>query len=398
MGTTPTSGASFTGSSAFSAQLANVVTRAVSMASAPLNQLQSQQTTVTNQQKELEALLTDFQSLQTALDSIDSASGLGSFAATVDNESVATASISSGVMAGTYAINVTSIGARTSTISADGLTTVTDPSAGNIDASSSYTLTVNGQAYAITDSTGSLNGLAQAINASGANVQATVINVGSSSSPDYRLSVQSLNYAPDSVQLDDGTNSLLNTLTTGSYVSYQVNGQPSTPINSNSRSVTLSPGLSVNILQTGTATIDVAQDTGAIADKLTSLVNAYNATVDELAKNRGQNGGALSGQSVIFELQSALRNIVGYGAPSGTITSLAQLGVSFNQSGHLQFDQSAFDEAAPSDVLAFFGSESSGGFLQAASNVLNSVTDPINGLLPEADQAATQRLSTLASQ
>src|SRR5581483_6560272 len=117
--------------------------------------------------------------------------------------------------------------------SADGLTTVSDPSVSNIDSATSYTLTVNGQNYSISNPSGTLNGLAQAINSSSANLQASIINIGSSSSPDYRLSVQSLNYAPDSIQLNDGTNNLLNTLSTGTNVTYQVNGQPNTPISSN---------------------------------------------------------------------------------------------------------------------------------------------------------------------
>ncbi len=398
MGTTATTPANFTGGSAFSAQLQQVITTAVSAASGPLQQLTTEQSTLTNQQTEIGTLSTDFQSLQTALDSVNSAGGTNAYSATVSNSPVATASISSGAMAGTYSLNVVSTGSSTNTISMNGLTTVTDPSEGNIDSSSTYTLTVNGTNYQLTDSGGSLNDLAQAINGSGASVQATVVNVGSGSSPDYRLSVQSLDYAPDSIQLSDGTNNLLNTLTTGSYVQYQVNGQPSTPIDSDSRTVTVSPGLSVTLLQNGATNITVAQSVSGIGNAINSFVNAYNSLTDELNKNRGQSGGALTGQSIVYQLQNALQSLAAYTATSGNVASLANLGIAFNDSGHLQFDQSAFDQAAPADVVNFFGTESGNGFLQAASNIMTGVTDATTGILPGATQSITNEISDLGNQ
>jgi flagellar hook-associated protein 2 len=398
MGITPTNPASFTGSSSFSAQLQQVITNAVAAATAPITQLQNQQTTLTNQQSELETLMSKFQSLQSALDSLNAATGSGAYSATSGNSSIATASVGSGVMAGTYTVTVGSLGSQTNTMSMNGLTTVTDPASGNIDASSTYTLTVNGQAYSISDPSGTLNGLANAINASGANVSATVVNVGSSSAPDYRLAIQSNEYAPDSIQLTDSSNTqLLATLNTGSYVTYQVNGQPSTPINATTRTVAISPGLSVTFTGTGTTSITVAQNTSALAAALNSFVNAYNSTAQELIKNRGQNGGALSGNSIVYELQNALQNIVAYIAPSGNVNALASIGLSFDENGNLQFDQTTFDQAAPNDVLSFFGSESGGGFLQNAENVMTSITDPTTGLLPQATQSITSEISDIAN-
>jgi flagellar hook-associated protein 2 len=229
------------------------------------------------------------------------------------------------------------------------------------------------------------------------------VNVGSSSSPDYRLSVQSLNYAPDTIQLTDASNNpLLETVgNPGSYYTYQVNGQPSTPINSSSSTITLSTGLSVNLLAKGTANITVSQSTAGISSALGAFATAYNSVVDELNKNRGQNGGALSGQSTVFELQSALQNIAQYTGQSGTVSSLADLGLTFDQDGHLQFDSSVFNtavNASSANVTNFLGSESTGGFLQAASNILTSITAPNTGMLPSATQNITQELSAIGTQ
>ena len=398
MGITPTNPASFTGSSSFSAQLQQVITNAVAAATAPITQLQNQQTTLTNQQSELQTLTSKFQSLQSAIDALNAATGTGAYSATSSDSSIATASVGSGVMAGTYTVTVGSLGSQTNTMSMNGLTTVTDPASGNIDASTTYTLTVNSQTYTISDPSGTLNGLANAINASGANVSATVVNVGSSSAPDYRLAIQSNEYAPDSIQLTDSSNTqLLTTLNSGSYVTYQVNGQPSTPINATTRTVAISPGLSVTFTGTGTTSITVAQNTSALAAALNSFVNAYNSAAQELVKNRGQNGGALTGNSIVYELQDALQNIVAYIAPSGNVNALASIGLSFDENGNLQFDQTAFDQASPNDVLSFFGSETGGGFLQNAENVMTSITDPTTGLLPQATQSITSEISDIAT-
>ncbi len=305
-------------------------------------------------------------------------------------------------MAGTYSLNISSIGSQTNAISGDSLTKVADPTTSNIDSATSFTLSVNGTNYTISDSAGTLSGLAQAINSSSASVQATVVNVGNSSSPDYRLSLQSLNYAPDAIQLSDTNNSsLLNTVSTGSNVTYQVNGQPSTPISSNTRSATLSTGLTVQFLKAGTATVTVAQSASGIESALSSFANAYNSITAELNKNRGQSGGALTGDSIVYQLQNTLNSLASFSSSSGgSYQSLSAIGLSFDQSGNLNFDSSAFNAAAasnPNSVVNFIGTATSGGFLQSATNLLTSVTDPISGLLTQATGSITSQLTSVGS-
>jgi len=402
MATSSIGSSTFNGTSTYASQLQQTINRAVSIAALPLSQLQSTQSTLSNQQTELQTVSGTFNSLQTALNTLNSSTGAGAFTASISDSSIASASVSSGIMAGNYTLNVLNIGSQTNTISADGLTTVTDPSSGNIDSSSSYTLTLNGQTYSISNPSNTLAGLAQAINLSGANVQASVINVGSPSSPDYRLSIQSLSYAADTIQLtDSNNNTLLNTLSTGSNVTYQVNGQPSTPISSDTRNITISPGLNVKIQQTGSVQITVAQTPSNLANALSSFANAYNTITAELNKNRGQNGGALTGDSIIFQLQSQLQSLASYTGSSGSIQSLADLGLTFDQAGNLHFDNTVFNSAfaaAPNDVLNFIGTSTSGGFLQTANDTLKSITDPTTGTLTSATNNVTSRLSSIANQ
>lgn len=397
MSTSSTS--TFTGTSTYASDLQSVITRAVGIASLPITQLQNMQNTLAGQQSELQTVGNDFANLQSALSAVNTAAGSGSLATTVDNSSVANATVGSGALAGTYAVTVVSLGAMTNTISDSALPTVADPSSGNISTSSSFTMTVNGTNYTLSPSANNLNSLVAAINASGAPVQATIVNVGGSTSPNYQLSVQGTQYAPTSIQLDDGSGPLLDNLTSGSYVQYQVNGQPSTPATSTSRSLSISTGLTVKALAVGSVNVTVGQNTNGIATALSSFATSYNAAVDALNNNRGQNGGALAGQSVVQQLGNVLHNLTNYTNSSGSINALTDIGLSFDQNGHLQFDATGFGSAASnsiSNVMAFLGSTSGKtGFLNSASQALSQATDPLTGLVTTATNALGTSITNL---
>ena len=155
---------------------------------------------------------------------------------------------------------------------------------------------------------------------------------------------------------------------------YQVDGQPSTPITSDSSTVTIAPGVTVDLLSPGETTVLVSSDPTAPANALSSLVAAYNAAASELNQNHGSSGGALTGNSILISLEQTLHQVAGYTGGSGAVQSLADLGLTFDQTGQLSFNQSQFasvEAANPGDVASFLGSVSGGGFLGAASSVLN---------------------------
>ncbi len=382
MGTTP---ATFNGSSSYASDLQQTITHAVAVASIPLNQLNSNVTALQSQSTELGYLQNGFNLIQTALQGLTTASAGGSLSATVGDNTIATANLntSAAVTAGTYTLNVISIGSPTTSVSNASLPAVSDPSASSISTSGSYTLSVNGSNFTITPTTNSLNALAQAINSSGAGVSATVLNLGSPSAPDYHLSLQSTALGNVPIQLNDGSQDLLSTLSTGTPAQYQVNGQPATPISSDSSTVTLAPGLTVNLLGTGQTTVTVADDPTTTASSISSFVSAYNQTVDELATNRGQANGPLTGQSIVFSLQQALRDLTNYSGGSGSVTSFADLGLTFDGTGHLAFNQSQFASVAaadPGDLAAFLGPGTGSGFLASAANTISGLNDSTNGL------------------
>ena len=128
----------------------------------------------------------------------------------------------------------------------------------------------------------------------------------------------------------------------------------------------------------------MAADLKSVSASLASFVNAYNSAVSELQKNRGQNGGALTGDSVVLSMQQALRDIVNFTGSTGSITSLTQLGVKFTQQGTLTLDSTALDNLSQTqitDALSFLGDPNASGLLQFASNTLNNIVDPTEGLI-----------------
>ena len=192
------------------------------------------------------------------------------------------------------------------------------------------------------------------------------------------------------LQLNDGTNNLLTSLTTGTDGSYTVNGQPPGGITTDSSTVTIAPGLNVSLEAVGTTNVTVTSSLSTISTELSSFVTAYNAAFTELQKNVGTNGGTLVGDSAVFSMQQALQQMITYTGSGGSITSLAQLGVEFTQQGTLTFDQTAITGLSQSqinDALTFLGDPNSGGFLQAANNTLNAITDPTTGVVATETQA-----------
>jgi flagellar hook-associated protein 2 len=370
---------STTGSSTFASDLQASVNRALEIASLPMQELENDQSNISGQVSELNTLGGLFNSLQTSLQAVGPGTGGSSVQAAVSDQSVLSASVTGSPLPGTYTVQVLNAGSSSSAIS-NSATPVTDPTSEDISSSSSFTLTVGTSTYTVTAS--DLNDLAAGINSSGAPVHAVVVNLGSPASPNYQLSLQATGLGGVALQLNDGTNNLLTSLNTGTDASYTVDGQPPLGISTDSSTVTIAPGLSVDLAAVGTSTVTVSSSLSSVSSELSSFVTAYNAAFGELEKNFGQNGGALVGDSTVLDMQQALNQMISYSGTGGSITSLAQLGVEFTQQGTLTFNSSAIAGLSSSqinDALTFLGGTTTGGFLEYANNTLNGITDPVAG-------------------
>lgn len=378
----------FTGVSSYASDLQRVIDKTVQVASLPLQLMENQLQGMDNQSSELSTLDTKFAALQTAIQQLDSSMGVSSYSATSSNSSLVGASVSAGAEEGTYTIDVSNPGSSSTSISDSSLPAVADPNSTSISTSSSFTLTVNGATTTINPASNTLSSLAQAINAAAAGVQASIINTGGSS-PQYQLVLRSTNLSPDTIQLNDGSRDLMNTLTTGGPATYDVNGMGDS-IESNSRTVTLAPGLTINLLQATPSgqpvTVTVSRDATAASTALSNFVAAYNAVQTELKTQVGLNGGPLQGQSIVYQLYNSLSQIAVYSGSSGAVRTLADMGVTLGDDGQLTFDSSQFSSDSVDALQNFLGSASTGGFLQAASNALTGVEDTATGSLKMALQ------------
>ena len=378
----------FTGVSSYASDLQQVITRAVNIAALPLQLMQNQLQKMSDQSTELSALDTKFSALQTAIQQLDSSLGVSSYSATSSDSSLVSASVSAGAAEGTYTIDVSDPGSSSTSISDSSLPAVSDPNSTSISTSSSFTLTVNGTTTTINPDSNTLSSLAQAINAASAGVQASVINTGGST-PQYQLVLRSTELGPDTIQLNDGSQDLLDTLTTGGLATYDVNGLGAS-IQSNSRTVTLAPGLTINLLQATPSgqpvTVTVSRDASSASTAVSNFVTAYNAVHTELESQVGQSGGALQGQNIVYQLFNSLSQVALYSGSSGAVRTLADMGVTLDDTGQLTFDSSQFNSDSVDALQNFLGGASTGGFLQAATNALNGVEDATSGSLKMAIQ------------
>lgn len=391
--------ASFNGTSQYASDLQQAINQAVTVASIPLTELEDNVTTLQGQSTEVTTLQNDFSAIQTAVESIATSSGNGALSATVSDQTVASASVdsSAALAGGTYTLNVISDGSPELVISNSNLPTVSDPTASSISSSSSYTLTVGNSTYQVSPSANTLDALAEAINSAGAGVNATVVNVGSAAAPSYQLALQGTALGSETIQLNDGSQNLLSELSAGSEAQYQVDGEPSTPISSDSSTVTIAPGVTADLLGTGLTTITVAPDASAAANALSSFATAYNSALAELNNNHGTSGGALTGQEIVTQLSQSLQSLIGYTGGSGNVQSLADVGLTFNSSGQLEFDQSTFENVASTDaagVEAFLGSPTTGGFLENATNVLNGLQDTNTGIFTTTTNSLSNQITS----
>jgi flagellar hook-associated protein 2 len=379
----------FTGVSKFASSLQQVLTRAEGIASLPLNILEAGLTTLQNQQSSASSLNSTFSSLQQSVASLQTAVSSTLLNSSVSDGGIVSASVGAGVLAGTYSIEVDNLGSNSTALSNAGSTAVTDPTKQGVSSASSFNLSVGATTTTITPASSSLQDLVSAIDtqASG-QVQATIVNVGSTSSPDYRLSLQAVKLGSDTIDLQDNLgNDLISSSTAGALARYKVNGD-STPISSTSRSVTLAPGLTATLIgqsASGQAsTITVADDATGLANAFSSFAGAYNNAATALTQQQGQSGGALAGDSLIQSLAGVLGQLGNYnnGSPSA---ALSNYGITLDQTGQLSVDTTAFAAAASANfpaLLSALGTSTTGGFLQTATNLLTGVEDPNTGLIP----------------
>ncbi|HXK03598.1 MAG TPA: flagellar filament capping protein FliD [Verrucomicrobiae bacterium] len=400
MGTTSSATSSssstiFNGTSRFSQDFQNVISRATAIASLPITQLTNDQNTLSSQSDAMKSLGDVFNQLQTAIQGIQDALGGSSYQADVSDPTKLGVSVGDGAVEGNYSVQVLDPGAQA--------TSITTSSWVNDTATHNYQLSLNGQTYAIKAADNSAASVAAAINNQyGDQVHAAVVNVGTASIPDFRISLEATTLGDSKPDILDGSTILQTQQITGSQANYIVDGQGA-GVYSSSDTVQIANGLTVTLKAASAGTpvnITVTRSTSALSDALTAFTTAYNNAVDAVDQQHGQSTSALAGNPVVNDLSQVLSQLATYSS-SGGVNGLASLGLDLDKTGHLTFNSfnlMATDITNPSAVVQFLGDSSSGGFLKSATDLLNRVTDSTTGLIPSAETDIQSQITNIGNE
>lgn len=338
---------------------------------------------------------------QTALSALSNISQFQSLSAATSDSSVATASTAATAVAGTYTLDVTklaqaqklvaagqtsqtaAIGAGTSTTLTFDFGTITgtlDPATGKYSAVPATTFLSNGsgtKTVTIDATNNSLQGMRDAINSAKIGVTATIVNDGGASP--YRLALSSDNIGKtNSIKIsvagdatvsgllayDPAATQNLSETATAQNAEFKVNG---IAVSKASNTVTdVIQGVTLNLLKTTTtpASITVASNTSTVTASVTAFVKAYNDLNNTLKSVSAYNpatktGAALQGDATVRNLQTQVRAVMNTAVSNagGSLTTLSQVGVTFQSDGTLALDTAKLNTAITnnfSDIAALF--------------------------------------------
>ncbi len=349
-------------------------------------------TRLTRETQKTEALLSAYGKLRSAVTELrlpmrqlSAPDNLKAFSASSSNEDIAVSVDSTKANRGTYNVDVSSLAQAQALASNEVFADRDATSVGQ----GTLTLSVGDKTTDITidSNNDTLQGLANAINESDSGVSAGVIDTGSgfqlvlSADETGTANAVSISVSGDNVGtttdnqglsrfafntgMDAGAG-LTETIAAADAV-MKINGVAVTRSTNNFEKVI--DGLTFDIQATGTSTIKVEQDLGAVADRVQGFVDKFNAlqsTIDSLAGFNAEAGvgSLLTGDSTVRGIQNQLRQIltrVVPGLENSSVRSLADVGITTNfETGGLEFDRIKFEEqlkAYPDDVTALFAEQ-----------------------------------------
>lgn len=382
----------FNGTSRFSNDFVQVIDRAVRIATLPMTQMQQQRVRASDEAAALKIVEAKVLALQASLVGVGGTLDTKSWQTASSDTKIARASSSDGVAAGSYTLQVNKLGASStavSTVDPDPAKRIADPTQGAFvtPGSTELTLTLKnwdtGETQVLTPaaiSGGTLQDVVDAINHDfGADVKAAIVNLGSTSAPNYQLSVQSTKLGKIAIQVNDGTRDLMNVdlddnadASLGELVEYKINGAL---VQSDSRTITIAPNLTADLLEAQPGkdvTISVERSTSNFKNSFTNFIASFNSVMTELDN---QASGTLRGNSILSTIRQQLRAAMNAPLSDG-LGAMANIGVEFTREGKLSLNSSLFESATAGKLESLknaIGSATTSGFLKVATDALNTV-------------------------
>jgi flagellar hook-associated protein 2 len=330
----------------------------------PIAVLQTQKVRFQAQDGILNSLVSALGELKSAAQGLSLSNDFNKKSAATSDASVLTSSADATALEGTYQIVVDKLAKAQSVRSG------TFASATAAIGTGTLSITVDGKSTPITidADNDTLDGLKTAINSSGAPVTASIVNIGTSGSPDYRLIVQSKksgteNAATISGNLAGGSDPFPaggEMVQAAANAKFSVNGLSLTR-GSNTISDAL-PGVTFALLKEGdgdgviessdaTANVTVSVDTTSLKAAMQKLVTAYNAankivnaqfTLDPDTRRQG----ALAGDATLRGVMARLRQEISRSGGIGVgVRYLSDVGISFQKDGSLTLNESKLASA-----------------------------------------------------
>ena len=399
-------------------------------------------TPIETQQASYEAELSAWGTIQSRLESLDTAAAALADAdtyagmTTTASGSGVSATATSEVSAGSYSVAVTQLAQAQSLATTgqasrdeaigDGTASTLTLSLGTLASDGSYAADAERSASIVIDeSNNTLEGIRDAINEAGLGVTASIVNDGSDTP--YRLvmtsdetgneAVMSLSTSGEVAELDsllshdpasyDPTGSGMEEVVAARNAEFSVNG-----IGMQATSNVIDDavdGLTLTLSETNTtaSVVTVKENAESVSKAMETFVNAYNDlqdTIDNYTAFNADEGtaGELLGDSTLRTIESRLTSALNF-TSEGDFYALSSLGVSRTNDGKLEFD-SAVIEAADSEQLAamsgfFISDDEAGtsGFASQMSSLLEEVVGE-DGTLESTTEGIEGSLESLASQ
>ena len=395
----------FTGVTSFSADFQTILSRAVSIASLPLKRLQNEQADLAQKKSLLVGLNGAVADVGSSLAALATVAQNKALSATSSNPAKVSVVNSGATSAGTYAIsNITSIATAASETSTSGYASSSTTA---VSSAGSLNLVVGSQSFPILLAAGknNLTGLRDAINALGVGVTASVITTGTGANPNF-LALSSNATGATTLALNDvpTVGSPVNLITAanqGANAVFQLNGLAVSRTSNTVNDVI--PGLTFNILDktTGCETINLALNTdrSRLAIALQTFTDKYNTLVDAADSQIGPAGGLLTGDFLVRQIESDLRQVTSASQSSGSVRSLADLGLSLSAKGKITFDSGVvtkFSDSQVTDAFRFLGTSSTG--FGALASKFTQLSDPAGGLIGLQEADYTRRTQDIAHQ
>ncbi len=407
-----------------------IINALVSVERLPILQLESQKKTENKKLDLISTLKDHLKGLQAKADGLKTIGSFLDFKVSASADNVATFTTTGEAQTGANTLEVLSL-AQADRWAFDG---VADP---DVDLASvdgeQIDFTVNGTNYsiALTQASSSLNEIASSINSlAGDDVTASVVNVGTDSSPSYQLvlaadetgedyRITSLSSTVTGLPIDgtapDGAGAAqsANNITVGSNAVAIINGLQVERSGNEFNGVVQGVDITVLSADVGTEiTFSVEADTTSIKEKMQSFVDAYNnvikfANAQSVYTEDGGAGGELFGDSILRSVRSAIGSAL-FDVDLTTVqndaegfSTLSLVGIKTSNDGTLSIDSTIFDDKVSTnlDALADLfadtdGFDNGGAAAGTAAYYVDTTTD--SGVADKLSRAIDRMFGSIA--